>query len=123
MQHKAKLYIIIVGLDPQDGTRHILSMNKDRFEVPVQDVNEDDNIEHLVLSTCKYFVSLDPEWVNPKCSYSMMGEVYGELDLHIFYHCIIPLDTKLLHNAAFVPVVMLDTERDESILKTLQEND
>jgi len=96
-----KLYIVITALNLVDGTKYVLHLDKENSkELPNQDVTAESNIEDIAHTLCSKYIDLDTLWMNIKCFKVLNNS--GTLEL--YFHGIIPLDTKLLEGAKFYPI-------------------
>jgi len=126
MQFNIKVTIIVVGVDLESGSYHILSEYTDDGSITcphlyltqemANTISEHIDITDIVKSELEKYLTLDMLFVNPKCIYSNL--VSGDT-LEITYASMIPLDSTLLNRASFVTA----QQASPTILKALSQHE
>jgi len=108
MQYTVKINIIITATDLINGEKYILSTSPDTLVLPTYELSEPDTIDGVVEHLCQECVHLDVLWMKPRCVSVVKDD--DSKCLYVNYVSVVPLDTKLLNNTAFISLQATPTD-------------
>jgi len=93
-----KLVVGIVGINPINGEKNILSLDENNLVCPISQITGETVIESILLEIFNKYIDLDPGWI----TYKIKDVIKTDNSLILLYGGIIPLDTTL-KNAYWLP--------------------